>query len=146
MLGVSPGAARRRTDGRPAERAHRGERLRSRILADDQDAVPPEAGGGVAHPSEPLGAHPATSPRWVDHSADFGLLARGAPGVADHVIAAHGEKVNRTLEFIAFVELDLQIERVGCLARPPEVIDAHSIPAAEASPPGDAPVSHGEIA
>ena len=99
----------------------------TRLLADDQDALPPEPFRRLTHPAQERCAHPSTPPRRVHHPADLRVVVGSHPCVADHLAGRVGENVHRTTEMVALVELDLEVQGFGCLAGAPQSIDVRSV-------------------
>src|SRR5580704_7038748 len=114
----------------------------SRLLADDQDALPPEPPCRAAQLIQERGPHPSTSPIRVDHSARLGVVVGGPSRVADHRAAVAGEKMQRAIEVVALIELDLQVQGFGLLAGASQAIDVRTVRASEARLPGDVPSGH----
>src|ERR1700721_1451947 len=112
------------------------------LLADDQDALPPEPSRRPTPPAQERCAHPSTPPRWMHHPADLRVVVGSHPGVADHLAAGVGENVHRTTEMVALVELDLQVQGFSRLAEAPQAVDVRSVPASEASLFSDVPSDH----
>ncbi len=78
----------------------------------------------------------------MDHPAHLGFLVGGDPGIPDHLVAGDCEKVDRVLERLALVELELQVQRLGGFTGPPQGVDGRTIAAIEASPSEHVPASH----
>ena len=82
----------------------------------------------------------------MHHPARLGVIIGGQPGVPDHVVACDREKVNRAIEMIGLVELDLEVERLSRLAGPSQPVDVGSIGAPEPAEPHHGPGTHGSEA
>jgi len=150
---IRPGARRRRGAERGdhttlggfescAEALHPGERDRCRVLADDQDALPLQARGRAAKLREQRGGDAATLPGGVHHAACLGFITRGQTGVPDHLVGGGGKKVNRAIEVVGLIKLDLEVEVLRCLAGPPEPVDLGSVRATQVAVPKDPPSTH----
>jgi hypothetical protein len=78
----------------------------------------------------------------VHHAARLGFVVGGDPCVPDHLVARQRKQVNRAIEVVGLVELDLQVEARGRLARPPQPIDVPPIAAVEPRLSNDGPSGH----
>jgi hypothetical protein len=78
----------------------------------------------------------------MHHPADLRVVVGGHPCVADHLAARVDENVQRTVEMVGLVQLDLEVQGFGRLARTSQAIDVRSVPASEASLFSDVPSGH----
>jgi hypothetical protein len=78
----------------------------------------------------------------VHHPAGLGLIAVRDACVPNDLVAAHRQKVNRTVERLALIEFDLQVKGLGRLARPPQPFDTRSIAGVESGASSDGPGGH----
>ena len=85
---------------------------------------------------------------------EYGLIAAlvavviigGQTGVPDHLVACDREKVNRAIEVIGLIKLDLEVERLRRLAGPSQPVHVGSIGATEPAEPHHDPRAHGSEA
>ena len=68
-------------------------------------------------------------------SRRLGVIIGGQTGVPDHLVAGDREKVNRAIEMIGLIKLDLEVEGLRRFAGPSQPVDVGSIGATEPAQP-----------